>query len=43
MELTETDMEISIDKDIRWTDCAVGVAVCMQPGDSGSKAMRPGN
>jgi hypothetical protein len=33
LELTEADVEIGVNEDVGWTDCAVGVAARVQPGD----------
>lgn len=36
-------MKVCVDEDVRWTDCAVGVAVCVQPGDRRGKTVGPGD
>lgn len=33
LELTKTDVKVSVDEDVGRSDCAVGVAACVQPGD----------
>lgn len=41
MELTKTDVEVSIDKDVGWADRAVSLATCVQPGDGRYQTVRP--
>lgn len=41
LEPTKADVEVGIDKDVGWSDGAVSLAACVQPGDGRYQAVRP--
>jgi hypothetical protein len=43
LELPEADVEVCVDEDVRWADCAVGVTACVQPGDRRCQTVWPGD